>query len=60
VQTGWTGGPVTAANWREWVQRRLQALPWEQVVADVRPFLEPGGDAALLTRKNMLRVLGGG
>jgi hypothetical protein len=60
VQTGWTGGPVTAANWREWVQRRLQALPWEQVVADVRPFLEPAGDAALLTRENMLRVLGGG
>jgi predicted nucleotidyltransferase component of viral defense system len=60
VQTGWTGGPVTAANWREWVQRRLQALAWEQVVADVRPFLEPAGDAALLTRENMLRVLGGG
>jgi predicted nucleotidyltransferase component of viral defense system len=60
VQTGWTGGLVTAANWREQVQRRVQRMAWERVVADVRPFLEPGADAGLLTRENVLRVLGRG
>jgi predicted nucleotidyltransferase component of viral defense system len=60
LQTGWTGGPVTASNWRQWVQRRLQQVAWERVAADVRPFLEPGADAALLTRENVTRVLGAG
>jgi len=57
LQTGWTGGPVTASNWREWVRRRLQELPWERVVGDVSPLLEPGADAGLLTLENVQRVL---
>jgi hypothetical protein len=58
-QTAWAGGAVTASNWRQYVQRRLKTLAWERVVADVRPFLEPGADAALLTRENVSRVLSG-
>jgi hypothetical protein len=57
-QTGWTGGSLTEHNWREMVRDRLQALTWDQVVADVRPFLEPSADLALLTPENLLRVLG--
>ena len=60
LQTGWTAGAVTTANWREWVQHRLDTLAWERVVADVRPFLEPAADATLLTRENVRRVLGEG
>ena len=57
-QTGWPGPELTEGNWREAVRERLQALAWDQVVADVRPFLEPGADAGLLTLENVLRVLG--
>jgi len=58
LQTGWIGDPLTESNWREAVRRRLQTIAWGQVMADVRPFLEPGADSTLLTRENLLRVLG--
>jgi hypothetical protein len=57
-QTGWDGPPLTESNWRHTVRNRLQTLTWDQVVADVRPFLEPGADLALLTRENVMQVLG--
>lgn len=56
-QTGWRGEPLTGCNWREAARRRLQAAPWDRVVADVRPFLEPSADPALLTQENLMRVL---
>jgi len=66
-QTGW-GGPTLVAgavteqaverNWRSVVRDRLQALAWDQVVSDVRPFLEPSADLDLLTLENVTRVLG--
>lgn len=56
-QTGWAGDPPTAENWRSVVRERVNALPWEQVVADVRPFLERDSDLELLTRQNLLRLL---
>ncbi len=57
-QTGWAGAPLTAHNWREIVRDRLQTLAWDQVVADVRPFLEPSANLDLLTLENVMRVLG--
>jgi len=57
-QTGWTGVPLTEENWRQVVRDRLPTLTWNQVVADVRPFLEPGVDLNLLTLENVMRVLG--
>ena len=57
-QTGWVGEPLTGENWRETVRHRLQAILWEQVVADVRPFLEAGADPNLLTLENLMRMLG--
>jgi predicted nucleotidyltransferase component of viral defense system len=57
-QTGWTGDPVTEDNWRALVRDRLQALAWDHVLADVRPFLEPSADLGLLTLENVQRVLG--
>jgi len=58
-QTGWAGREVHAENWREVVWGRMEALPWDNVVADVKPFLESGADIALVTRENLRRVLGG-
>jgi len=57
-KTDWTGGLLDEGNWREAVRSRLQTIAWERVVSDVRPFLEPSADPALLTFENMMRVLG--
>lgn len=56
-QTGWHGELLTEGDWREAVHQRLQAVSWDQVVSDVRPFLEPSADPALLTPENLMRVL---
>ena len=57
-KTDWTGGLLDEGNWREAVRSRLQTIAWERVVSDVRPFLEPSADPALLTLENMRRMLG--
>jgi hypothetical protein len=57
-QTGWSGGPLTEDTWRPVLRERLQALDWEQVAADARPFLAPGTDPNLLTLENVLSVIG--
>lgn len=57
-QTGWSGDYPTEDNWRELVRTRLEGLDWDQVVADVRPFLDPTVDVGLLTFDNVMRVLG--
>ena len=58
AQTGWQGGTLTEANWRELVRERLRLLDWNDIQADVRPFVEPGFDLSLLTLANLERVLG--
>ena len=57
-QTGWTGALLTEETWRPAVRARLQAAAWGQVVADVRPFLEPSANLDLLTLENLMHVLG--
>lgn len=57
-QTGWVGGPLSHETWRTAVWARLEVAGWEQVVGDVRPFLEHGADLTLLTHENLQRVLG--
>jgi predicted nucleotidyltransferase component of viral defense system len=56
-QTGWDGEPLTGDNWRGIVRDRLTAVDWEQVVADVRPFLAPAADPGILHLDNLMRVL---
>lgn len=58
-QTGWQEMPPTEENWRKVVWQRLQTVVWAEAVADVRPFLEPGADAGLLTAENVKRLLFG-
>jgi hypothetical protein len=57
AQTGWPGAPLTPDTWRTVVRQRVAALPWDQVVADVHPFLEPAADVHLLTRETLLDLL---
>jgi Nucleotidyl transferase AbiEii toxin, Type IV TA system len=56
-QTGWRGHALTPDNWREEMVRHVNALTWDRVVADVKPFLQSEGDVQLLTRENLLNVL---
>jgi hypothetical protein len=56
-QTGWDAESLTGDNWRRVVRRRLQGVDWEQVVADVRPFLDSSTDPGILEPGNLMRVL---
>lgn len=58
AQTSWTGGVVTADNWRDAVHRRLELLDWAAVIADVRPFLIESHQAEWLTREQFAHLLG--
>jgi hypothetical protein len=58
AQTGWQDETLTDANWRDQVRLRLRRLDWENIQADVRPFVEPGFDLSLLSLENLERVLG--
>jgi hypothetical protein len=57
AQTGWKGGVLTRSNWRSAVEQGLDRLDFARAIEDVRPFLEPGAGADLLTRENLSRVL---
>jgi hypothetical protein len=39
------------------VRERLHRLDWQNIQADVRPFIEPGFDLNLLSLENLERVL---
>ncbi len=58
AQTGWDGDEPTAASWRRIVAHRLRDIDVERAVRDVAPFLERQGDVELLTRDNLLSLLG--
>jgi len=57
-QTGWTARPLNKKNWRKAVREKLQPARWEEAVHDVRPFLGPGADPGVLTKENIMRLLG--
>lgn len=58
AQTDWQGGVLTESNWRDALRQRLRRLDWEGLLADVRPFVEPGFDLGLLSQANIERVIG--
>ncbi len=58
-QTGWEREALTAQTWRAVVRQRLESIAWEQVLADVRPFLEAGAAHDLLTPANLIKLLEG-
>jgi len=56
-QTKWHGPDFTDENWQDIVRNKLTNFNWEQIIEDVRPFLERPADLALLTRENVLGLL---
>ena len=57
AQTGWNGPRMTARNWRAELRKRIQALDWTRVRADVRPFLEREHDLALVRADSLEALL---
>ena len=57
AQTHWDGGTLTENNWKEKVNISLERLNWNDIVNDVRPFIEPGFNLNLLTLTNLENVL---
>ena len=53
-QTGWSGAEMTPTSWRREIAERLERLDWNQVVKDVRPFLERTEDVDLVTKETVL------
>jgi len=49
---------MTRESWRQIVHQQAETWQWKQVVADVEPFLERREDVALLTKENLLALLG--
>lgn len=49
AQTKWAGKRLTEENWKSHILQKLQGLNWPAITEDVRPFIEPGFDLALLT-----------
>lgn len=56
-QTSWTGEHLSSSNWREVVRRKIESIPWEQAVDDVRPFIASLDEPGLLTKENLLKLL---
>lgn len=56
-QTNRNAPHISEQNWQDIVRDKLANLNWEQIVEDVRPFLERAEDLALLTRENVLGLL---
>jgi len=57
-QTKWAGGPLNEQTWRNAIADRLQRVMWDQIVADVRPFLDHTADPDILTRENLFKLIG--
>jgi hypothetical protein len=56
-QTEWPGPELTDGNWRRLVREKIDTMNLQNVVDDVRPFLDTTADAGLLTKENLDRLL---
>ena len=57
-QTGMDLTDNEVQKWRVLAASRIREMEWDRVIADVSPFLERSGDIELLTRANLLSLLG--
>lgn len=57
TQTGWEGGPLTSASWRNAVLAKAQAADWRAITTDAAPFLERPGDLQLVSLHTLEKLL---
>ncbi len=48
---------MTEKTWLKAVRERLEMMPWESVVTDVVPFLEPQADPEILSRHVVMGLI---
>lgn len=58
AQTDWSGPDLILENRREVVRRRLETVSFERASLDVRPFPMSDEDIKLVSRENLLGLLG--
>ena len=56
TQSGAGREPLASETWRGAVAKRVRELSWDEIVADVRPFLESGEEMA--TKAEVMGLLG--
>jgi hypothetical protein len=56
-QTVWAGPELNDENWRVLVAERIKIVDWDQILADLRPFIERETDLQMLVRENVLKVV---
>jgi hypothetical protein len=57
TQTQWDGPVLTPNTWAHVVRAHVEKMPWDKIVADVRPFVENPAELELLTREKILGLL---
>lgn len=57
-RTAWEGADLTEDNWRGQMVIKVSELDWNKVIADVKPFIEKQIDLQLLTKQNLIKLLG--
>jgi hypothetical protein len=55
--TGWEGETLTEQIWKATLLAQLEKVAWEQVAADVRPFMEREADVDFLVFENFRALL---
>jgi hypothetical protein len=59
AQTGWTGPAMEGGGWQRALADRLGEVDWREATDDVRRFVEPGVDVAVLTEEILLGAVRG-
>ena len=57
-QTGWKGKDITDKNWRKETAIQISQYDWNKAITDVRSFIEKQGDLVILTKENLIKLLG--
>jgi hypothetical protein len=57
LQTGWEGPRLSSVNWRKYLLDQIGQVDWDEVRADIRPFLERLEDIKLMTGENCVKLL---
>lgn len=57
AQSGWSGPPVSAANWRSVVGERLRPYSWPLIRADVEPFIMDANGLQGFTKERLQALL---
>ena len=56
-QTHWNGSVINSLNWKKLITGQLSGCNWDEIIRDVRPFLEDQKEVDMLTMDNLDNLL---